>query len=365
MRKIYLMTFMLFWAPIVSAQDVEIPLFDDTMPNLGRNAKPLDSIIVTPAPLPEIRVSLDNTTPPQPAVAAPENKPSAPTTGRITPISINRDISQVKSGDLAKQLQAEIEKTRLEAAQKKAEDPQKSTADVKPAITPAASAPKSAPAPDLEDLFAKTHDVHQFDISGFMLGMTPDEVIENAEEVGYRVTQVKKGIPLFRTSFYEQNCRDANVHRPELIRQCIVNQARSDEVHYISSITLARKATKEYMQILFTSLATDNVAYKIFYENKGDASLNFTRRNLAKKLRRKEAFWNLMFETYGLPDDSEKLIWGDLQSAYMQAAMQGANYNAYIVMEDKDLFDTDYFDAEDQSKELNYRHSFTFAPPED
>ena len=87
-----------------------------------------------------------------------------------------------------------------------------------------------------------------------------------------------------------------------------------------------------------------------------------TQRNLAKQLRRKDMFWRMMFENYGLPDDSELIIWGDPNKAYMQAVMTGSAYNAYIVLEDKEIQDTDYFAAEDDQENLLYRQQFTFAP---
>ncbi len=371
MKKIYLIALMMLFAPVVTAQETEVPLFNDSVPNLGRNAKPLDSIVLTPSPLPELRVSLTDEKKKDEDANSTDSKASrAKTTvtsvlsSRVTPVQIDRDVSGKTAVNLAAQLQAEILKSR-NATNKTTEQEVVPAPVSEPVVMNTSSEKSVSPTSELEGLFAKTHDVYAFDISGFMLGMTPDEITDVATDAGYQVTKVEHGIPLFRTSFYEQNCRDARVHRPEQIRQCIINQALSDEVYHISSLTLSRKKTKEYVQILFTSPATDNLSYKIYYENKGDNSLNFTRRNLAKKLRRKEAFWNLMFETYGLPDDDEKIIWGNPDKAYMQATMKGANYDAYIVMEDKDLFDRDYFDAEDQAKEFNYRHSFTFAPTEE
>lgn len=359
MKKLYLVAFCLFFSTVASAQDVEIPLFDDSKPNLGRTATPLDSIVLTPSPLPAIRIPLDDTKEPRPQQSVsqsqplPEEKADLKTPRRHMPITVDQPkINQDKNEELARELQNQINRTQAASLKKK-----------QPAVKsqPASTKETTMTPKSLENLFGKTHDVRTFDIGGFALGMTPDEVIETARDMGYRVTKIERGIPLFRTSFYEQNCRDAKIHIPGEIKTCIINQALADEVYYISSITMQKKATREYIQILFSSNATDNVAYKIFYENKGDSSLNFTRKNLAKKLRRKEAFWNLMFETYGLPDDSEKLIWGEPQKAYMQATMQGANYNAYIVMEDKEIPDKDYFDAEDQAKDLVYKTPFTFA----
>ena len=195
--------------------------------------------------------------------------------------------------------------------------------------------------------------------------MTPDEVAEVARENGYIVTKIEHGIPLHRTSFYEHNCRNAQVHRVAELQDCIIEQARNDEVYHISAITLAKPATAEYIQILFSTHATDNVAYKIYYENKGDNSLNFTRKNLAKKVRRRDAFWNMVFETYGYPDDREQITWGDPQKAYMMARMQGSNYNAYLILEDKEIPDGDYKDADERKSDLRYSNTFTFSPKDE
>jgi hypothetical protein len=127
-------------------------------------------------------------------------------------------------------------------------------------------------------------------------------------------------------------------------------------------MTFKKASTKEYIRVLFSSYATDNQAFKIYYESEGDNSLTMTQRNLAKQLRRKDMFWRMMFETYGLPDDSELIVWGDPDKAYMQAVMTGSSYNAYIVLEDKEIQDTDYFAAEDEKDSLEYRQQFTFAP---
>jgi hypothetical protein len=195
-----------------------------------------------------------------------------------------------------------------------------------------------------------------------MLGMYPEEVAEIMSEMGFKRTQVKYAIPMFRSAFYEQNCRDRRVHPLNEMRLCIERQADRDDVKYVSSMTFKKASTKEYIRVLFSSYATDNQAFKIYYESEGDNSLTMTQRNLAKQLRRKEMFWRMMFETYGLPDDSELIVWGDPDKAYMQAVMTGSSYNAYIVLEDKEIQDTDYFAAEDEKESLEYNQQFTFAP---
>lgn len=341
----------------VFAEEVKIPLFEDNIPNLGRQANPQDNIILTPSQLPDIRIDFDKKIAP-PIKKKEIQKPSAqPTTKPAKPITLGTAFSKEDSTKMSRQLNDEIqryqeskvrkefEKAEAEAKKNKKIEEEQSKETVQPQI--------------LEDLFGQMKDVRTFDISGIELGMTPDEVVEEAKDRGYEITKVEHKIPLHLTTFYKERCHPNG--RVIDKQNCIIDQAKEDEVYYISSITMVRPQTAEYMQVLFSSHATDNEAYKIYYENKGDNSLNYTRKNLAKKVRRRDAFWNLMYETYGQPDDKDNMIWGNPQEAYMQAMMQGSAYNAYIVLEDKSITDEDYIAANEQSEELRYKHSFTFS----
>ena len=355
MKTLYIGICCLF-LPMIAGAQTNIPLFDDDVPNLGREAKPLNEIHLTPDELPDVRVSLNDSEKP----ARPQAKPKPAGTQMIRlPKEPNppHRLSAEKAAEMDEKLSAEIrryQEERAKAEQKTAPKP------------PEPKKEEQAQMPDsLKDLFGETRDVHGFEIAGISLGMTPDEVAEVAREQGYSVTRVEHGIPLHRTSFYEHNCRAIPVRRTRDIQDCIIEQARNDEVYYISSVTLAKPQTAEYIQVLFSSFATDNVSYKIYYENEGDNSLNFTRKNLAKKIRRRDAFWKMVFDTYGYPDDKEAFVWGDPDKAYMKARMQGANYNAYLILEDKETLDGDYVDADEQKEDLHYRNPFTFAPTEE
>ena len=357
MKTLYIGICCLF-LPMIAGAQTNIPLFEDDVPNLGREAKPLKEIHLTPDELPDIKVSLDDSVKPAPksqtqtkATTQAIRLPKEPTPPRR--------LSEEKSAEMDEKLNAEIRRYQEERAKSE----QKKAAP-KPVEPPQKQEQPKMP-DSLKDLFGETHDVHAFDISGIELGMTPDEVAEVAREQGYSVTRIEHGIPLHRTSYYEHNCRAIPVRRTRDMQECIIEQARNDEVYYISSVTLAKPQTAEYMQVLFSTLATDNQAYKIYYENEGDNSLNFTRKNLAKKIRRRDAFWKMVFDTYGLPDDKEAIIWGDPDKAYMRARMQGSNYNAYLILEDKEIRDGDYVDADEQKDDLIYRNPFTFAPAED
>jgi len=357
MKTLYIGILCLFLPVVTLAQETSIPLFEDDVPNLGREAKPLKEIHLTPQALPDVRVSLDDSAKP----IRPQPKPALPSkTKEIRLPQENaqpvRRLSAEKAAEMDAKLSAEIRRYQEERA--KAE--QKKNPPPPPPKKETPQMPKS-----LEELFGQMHDVHGFDIAGIALGMTPDEVAEVAREQGYAITRIEHGIPLHRTSFYEHNCRAAQVRRTRDLQNCIIDQARNDEVYYISSVTLAKPETAEYIQVLFSTFATDNVAYKIYYENEGDNSLNFTRKNLAKKIRRRDAFWKMVFDTYGYPDDKEAFVWGDQERAYMKARMQGANYNAYLILEDKEILDGDYKDADEQKDDLHFRNPFTFAPREE
>ena len=371
-----------------------IPVFEDAMPdlpNIGRTAEPLDKLILTPNPLPSVEVKLGGDkkqknetnkmpTPTQPETAQVKEVPTK-NFDRTTPVSFKKgsgimqlkrvNTEQTQHENTTDAATSEVQNTASVSAETSETMTQStysstSTTSVSQDSTQnfgyAASEPMLQSAEDIENLFGKTHDVHEFELSGLMLGMYPNEVAEIMSEMGFKRTQVKYAIPMFRSAFYEQNCRDRRVHPLKEMRLCIERQADRDNVKYISSMTFKKASTKEYIRVLFSSYATDNQAFKIYYESEGDNSLTMTQRNLAKQLRRKDMFWRMMFENYGLPDDSELIIWGDPNKAYMQAVMTGSAYNAYIVLEDKEIQDTDYFAAEDDQENLLYRQQFTFAP---
>jgi hypothetical protein len=361
--KIYTAVLTLFLASMASAESIEIPLFEDTLPNLGRQGKPQDKIVLTPSQLPEVHIDLDNNV--RPVVKNKEPEEIKTNVNEIRPVSkpiaLSTRFSSKKSEEMSQQLNLEIQSYQESKARQEFEKA-KNEADKNKKIQEMEKS-QVIESIVLEDLFGQMKDVRSFDVSGIELGMTPDEVLEVAQERGYELTKVEHGIPLHLTSFYKERCnpRMRDIEK----KNCIIDQAKTDEVYYISSMTMKRPQTAEYMQVLFSTLATDNVSYKIYYENKGDNSLNYTRKNLAKKVRRRDAFWNMMYETYGQPDDAENMIWGNPQEAYMQAMMQGSAYNAYIVLENKAISDEDYVAATEQAKELRYKHSFTFGEVSD
>lgn len=357
MKKILLLLLLIINAQAVFAQEQQ-PLFDEPManvPNVGRGADPLDKLILIPEPLPEISIDLD----------VQKKQKKVVDNGNIVKKDNTQQVSD-SSVDLKKYEREEPVAIQNENAPidmvNFAPPASQTKRDIAPVPLPTESQTVMQSDDEIANLFGKAHDVYAFEVAGVGLGMSPEEVLYNVKQMGYQQTRVQYGIPMFRTAFYEQNCRNRRLYVLHDVRQCIEEQADKDGEKFISSMTFKRPQTKEYLRVLFTSYATDNKAFKIYYENEGDNSLTMTQRNLAKQLRRKDMFWRMMFDNYGLPDDAELIIWGDPDKAYMQATMTGTSYNAYIVLEDKELQDDDYFAAEDEKENLVYPNSFTFAP---
>ncbi len=291
----------------VLAPTIDIPKMDTSEPNIGRKAIALEKIVLTPDPLPEISVDLSDKKPVQVISDQPQQ-----------PINTRQEGIYIPPAD-------------------------------KTVVSPASPSG-----------FANFHDVRQFDLEGFYLGMTPNAVLQMARQKYYQISKIKKAIPLFQTTYYETICRKSGIYVPDMIRACIRGYAKNNKQDYVEEIVLTKKPTRESFSFKFTSPATDNEAYQIIYQNRGDNSLNFTRPNLAKKLNRKEAFFNAVFNMYGYPDDSKELVWGAKEDAYMQVSMMGSAYDATIKLVDTKLSNEDYFEATDWKADQELTEHFGF-----
>lgn len=372
-----------------------------TQPNLGRDATPINTLIVTPPLLPEISIDISDPNvlaPPVPvAPPAPETQPAeppAPAPAEQPPQQPQQPAVPQQPDQPAPPAPAEppaavpkvvqpppIKQTPLiEVLNKKSKDglavktPRSPTAFAKQGFSRIMqrqaqlaherakalyqSTGKDNAASALERLQKRS----ALQIAGIGFGMSPEDVEETLTEDGYVRKGIEYGIPSQRRMLYDQQCRERPVYGPVAIKQCVEDGAKADEVYYISSLTFRKAETNEHIQVLFTSWFQNNVSYKVYYENKGDNSLTFTEANLARKLRRKEAFFKMLDEAYGEPDDKDFKIWGDTRVAYLRAYMTGSNYNAYLEMEDKLLGDTDRYEDMKDGEGLIYKHTFTFAP---
>ncbi len=340
MGKTIIILFLLLEAGFAHAQNLDISLFseeamnddyyvpdDEELPQLGRKAAPLDSVLLAPPPAPQVRISLTPDIPPAPP-PAPQATPEADASDQAISLS---------------------------SAQTPSSLPVLPTTNVTDSgTTPSPFGNKPAP----EKIKPPLHNVLGFDLSGFELNETLTSVLKKAKKQGFKVKTTEDKIPLFYATDYAHKCRNEGLVIPQKVNECILNYAESEKTAYIAKAVLTRK--NEVLELYFTSRAVDNLLYKIVYLNKGDNSLNFTRINKERKRIRQQAFWNAVFDKYGYPDDGENYIWGDPTKAYMKIYMDGSAYNAYIIMEDVKLSNEDYWAAEDAQSERPSPHTFSF-----
>ena len=210
------------------------------------------------------------------------------------------------------------------------------------------------------------HDADGFLISSVGLGMMPDEVVDALEDQGYLLIKTHKVLPPALSVQYEKDCRlTRKLYIPADIRACIDDKADEDETTYIKQMVFNKDLTRETIVVDYTSLATENVAYRIFYKNKGDPSLNSSRKNRILKENRKKEFWNLVFGTYGLPDNNEEILWGNENTSFLTAKMQGSAYDAYLLLESTQLQNEDYEKWAETISEVKAPSSFGFVSKED
>lgn len=294
---------------------------NSSMPLIGRNAKPLSQFVLEPIPNIPFTININ-----------PDDTPKKKTPEKQFNESVITE-SEVIKRDKSLNI--------TEAEQKK---------------NSATIASNTISATDLQ-----RHDVSKFKVVGLAFGDDSETVNEKLHDLGYTLTKVEKSIPLHRTTYYNDACREKGLKITSDIRNCVLNYAEADEMHYVFRETYKRPQSRETVQVSYSTPETDNVAYMIVYENRGDTSLNSSRINMAKKIRRRDDFWNLMFKTYGLPDDNTKLLWGDENTCYMKAFMTGSAYHAYVVMEDKLLQDRDYDAAQNDFRTLRQHTPFTLT----
>lgn len=210
------------------------------------------------------------------------------------------------------------------------------------------------------------HDADGFLISSVGLGMLSDEVIDILENQGYILSKTNYALPPALSVKYENDCRlTRKLYIPADIRSCINDKAVEDETTYIKQMVFERKNTRESIVVDYTSMATENVVYRISYKNKGDSSLNSSRKNRLIKENRKKEFWNLVFGIYGLPDNSEELLWGNRDTSFLTANMSGSAYDAYLTLESSTLQNEDYFKLEESLNDEIKGGTFTFVSKED
>jgi len=172
--------------------------------------------------------------------------------------------------------------------------------------------------------------VASFDIAGIMLGMTFDNVYTLFSDGGLYAPRTNDAIvytiaPDWRYNL-DYECRQQNIFAPAQLEQCIRTLAKNRGLMYASEYHLVRDVTGETIDVYFTSNATDNVVWRIEYNNDvndiyGEEDEKFENQRQKKIL----SFWTGVLDKYGAPNSgTDKWISSNNSYDPMMTAYYGA-----------------------------------------
>ncbi len=157
-------------------------------------------------------------------------------------------------------------------------------------------------------------DVASFDIAGIMLGMSFDDVQTLFFKTKGLYAPRKQNSIIYTMHkdwkySLDYECRSQGIIIPTELEKCINSLARSRGLLYASELHLIRENTGETVVVYFTSNATDNVVWRVVYNNdvneQEGAAEKFARQRENKIL----AFWQSVLDKYGAPNSgSDKWI---------------------------------------------------------
>lgn len=149
--------------------------------------------------------------------------------------------------------------------------------------------------------------VGSFDIAGIMLGMSFDDVHTLFyKNRGLYTPRAKDSVIYTIHPDWKYNldyeCRRQGTVIPSELEHCIKSLARSRGLLYASQLHLVRENTGETIVVYFTSNATDNLVYRVVYNNDVNqiegASEKFAKQRENKIL----VFWQHVLDKYGAPN---------------------------------------------------------------
>lgn len=197
-----------------------------------------------------------------------------------------------------------------------------------------------------------------FDIAGIMLGMTFDEVHDMFYEFNNLYAPRKKdGVIYTIQKDWKYNldyeCRQQGIVAPQELEQCINTMAQNRGLLYASELHMERESTGETIVVYFTSNATDNVVWRVVYNNDVNEQEGANEKFAKQRENKILFFWQSVLDKYGAPNSgSDK--WISSTSAY--DPMMTAYYGAL------DLVDNGR-NASDQVKNIQYaRENFAAKP---
>ena len=211
------------------------------------------------------------------------------------------------------------------------------------------------------DTNSGTVDVKHFDIAGIMLGMNYEQIYNLFFNNSSLYAPRKKNSIVYTINKewkynLDYECRQNNVFIPERLEKCINSLAKNRGLLYASEIHLERGFTGETIDVYFTSNATDNLVWKIVYNN--DANTVDGNNEKFENIREKKilSFWQNVLDKYGEPNSGGDK-WISSENAY-EPMMQA--FAGQLVLVDNGLNATDSSENIQKSREKFQAKPYAF-----
>lgn len=194
-----------------------------------------------------------------------------------------------------------------------------------------------------------------FDISGIKLRMTPEEVGKTLEAQGYKRIVQNMEIPNFIKWRSEELCRQHGVIGFERLNACATRVAVENGYNFIERETYNRYATKESIDVYYSSSFTGNLAHRIFYKSSVPLSDSKASNNVYINNLKIYDFWKRIDLKYGPPDNTSEVKWGlGGKKPYMKAK------TGYLELADPLLKDLDMARMFNEDTRLANTNYYTF-----
>jgi len=171
--------------------------------------------------------------------------------------------------------------------------------------------------------------VSNFDIAGIMLGMTFDDVMAIFADGGLYAPRPNNAVVYTISPDWRYNldyeCTQNGIFVPDQLEQCIRTLAKNRGLMYASEYHLIRELTGETIDVYFTSNTTNNVVWRVEYNNDVDDIDGDNEKFEDQRQKKILSFWAGVLDKYGTPNSgSDK--WLSSNNAYdpMMKAYYGA-----------------------------------------
>ncbi len=185
-------------------------------------------------------------------------------------------------------------------------------------------------APVSMNMNASSVNVGAFDIAGAYLGMPFDEAytLYYRDSSLYGPREVDSIIYTIARDWkfnLDYECREQGIYAPTELEKCINTLAKDRGLLYASEMHVIRRETGETITIYFTSNATENLAWRVVYNNDVNDIPGDDEKFEDQRQKKILAFWQGVLEKYGAPNGGSDQ-WLTSGNAYdpMMTAYYGA-----------------------------------------